>query len=419
MKKSFSIILTMVMLLSALTACAAAPKETEPAEPAVTAQIVKEGATEYVIVHDGSVEAEEFAGSLDSLITAFLGVDMQVFSAQEQPEAVCEIIVGNCRASGEQAAKNLTGLYDFSMTVQENKLALCAKDKLSYSFLTEYLKREIFANAQRGAWTMTSEQNIVYSQSNLKEESYIDYWLQAYDHFAYKDHFASGVYQNADTTIPYRIYVPFNYDPAKQYPLLLSLHGASERGNDNVRQLSLINLALDNKALEVDEAIIIYPQCPVDNKWVDTSWAVGSYSLDAMPESNELKAVLELLEEIKKTYSVDENRQYVIGLSMGGYGTWNLLMNHPDMFAGAVPMCSGGDPTKASVIKDIPIWAVHGALDSTVPVEGSRLMANALQAAGAKDFHYTEIPNANHDVWTYTFSNTEIFLWLFSQQKGQ
>ena len=104
---------------------------------------------------------------------------------------------------------------------------------------------------------------------------------------------------------------------------------------------------------------------------------------------------------------------------MGGYGTWNLLMNHPDMFAGAVPMCSGGDPTKASVIKDIPIWAVHGALDSTVPVEGSRLMANALQAAGAKDFHYTEIPNANHDVWTYTFSNTEIFLWLFSQQKGQ
>ena len=96
-----------------------------------------------------------------------------------------------------------------------------------------------------------------------------------------------------------------------------------------------------------------------------------------------------------------------------------LLMNHPDMFAGAVPMCSGGDPTKANIIKDIPIWAVHGALDSTVPVEGSRLMANALQAAGAKDFHYTEIPNANHDVWTYTFSNTEIFLWLFSQQKGQ
>lgn len=419
MKKAISIFLAMVMLLSALTACAAAPKETEPAVPVVTAQIVKEGATEYVIVHDGSAEAEEFAGSLDSLITAFLGVDMQVFSAQEQPEAVCEIVIGNCRAIGEQAAKNLTGLYDFSMTVQENKLALCAKDKLCYSFLTEYLKREIFTNAQRGAWTMTSDQNIVYSQSTLKEESYIDYWLQAYDHFAYKDHFASGVYKNADTTIPYRIYVPFNYDPAKQYPLLLSLHGASERGDDNVRQLSLINLALDNKELEVDEAIIIYPQCPVDNKWVDTSWAVSSYSLDAMPESNELKAVLELLEEVKKTYSVDENRQYVIGLSMGGYGTWNLLMNHPDMFAGAVPMCSGGDPTKANIIKDIPIWAVHGALDSTVPVEGSRLMANALQAAGAKDFHYTEIPNANHDVWTYTFSNTEIFLWLFSQQKGQ
>lgn len=419
MKKAISIFLAMVMLLSALTACAAAPKETESAAPAVTAQIVKEGATEYVIAHDGSEEAKEFANQLDALFTAFLSVDMQVVSAQEQPEAACEIVIGNCRAIGEQAAKNLTGLYDFSMTVAENKLALCAKDKLSYSFLEEYLKREIFPNAQRGELTMTSDQNIVYSQSALKEESYIDYWLQLYDHFAYKDHFASGVYKNADTTIPYRIYVPFNYDPAKQYPLLLSLHGASERGDDNVRQLSLINLALDNKELEVDEAIIIYPQCPVDNKWVDTSWAVTEYNLDTMPESNELKAVLELLDEVKKTYSVDENRQYVIGLSMGGYGTWNLLMNHPDMFAGAVPMCSGGDPNKADIIKDIPIWAVHGAVDTTVSVAGTRKMATALQAVGAENFHYTELPDAGHDVWTYTFSNTEIFQWLFSQQKGQ
>ena len=416
MKKYVSLFMAMLTVLSALTACGTtAPEETAPA---ISTEIVKDGATDYVIVHNGSAPAKEFAKDLASLITAFLGVDMQICSADERQETGCEIIIGNCRAIADKTAKKLEGFYDFAVTVEENSLVLCAKDKLSYSFLKEYLKREIFQNAQRGQLTMTSENDIVYSQSALSQESFVDYWLQAYDHFEYREHFDYDTYQNADTTIPYRIYIPFNYDPNKKYPLLLSLHGASERGDDNVRQLSLINLALDNKELEVDEAIILYPQCPVDNKWVDTGWAVTEYDLDTMPESNELKAVLELIQQVKETYSVDEDRQYVVGLSMGGYGTWNLLMNHPDMFAAAVPMCSGGDPDKASVIKDIPIWAVHGAKDTTVSVEGSRKMATALQSVGAKDFHYTELPDAGHDVWTYTFSNTEIFQWLFSHQKG-
>ena len=107
-----------------------------------------------------------------------------------------------------------------------------------------------------------------------------------------------------------------------------------------------------------------------------------------------------------------------MGYSMGGYGTWNLLMNHPELFAAGVPMCGAGDPSKANVLKDIPVWAVHGALDPTVPVAGSRDMAAAIETAGAKDFHYTELPDAVHDVWNYTYGNAEIFTWLFNQKKA-
>ena len=150
---------------------------------------------------------------------------------------------------------------------------------------------------------------------------------------------------------------------------------------------------------------------------MDTSWSLGSYSLDNTPESNEMKAVIDLIGALQEKYSVDEKRIYVMGFSMGGYGTWNALMNHPDLFAAGIPMCGTGDPTKAEILKDIPIWAVHGGLDPTVPVQGSRDMAQALEAIGAPDFHYTEIPTAEHDVWNYTYDSEEMFTWLLSRVK--
>ena len=198
----------------------------------------------------------------------------------------------------------------------------------------------------------------------------------------------------------------------------MNLHGAGLRGNNNQRQLGFIDEAMRNPELEVDDAIIIFPQCPENEKWVDTSWGLGSYSLDNVPESNELKAVMELIGQLRQKYSIDAKRIYAMGFSMGGYGTWNLLMNHPDVFAAGIPMCGAGDPTKTDILKELSIWAVHGALDLTVPVSGSRDMAKALEAAGAADFHYTEIADAEHDVWNYTYDNAEMFQWLFSRKKA-
>ena len=168
----------------------------------------------------------------------------------------------------------------------------------------------------------------------------------------------------------------------------------------------------------MDDAIIIFPQCPENEQWVDATWSFGSYSMEMTQESNELKAVMELIGQLQEKYSVDTQRIYACGFSMGGFGTWDLLLRHSDVFCAGVAMCGAGDPSKAQTLVDIPIWAIHGAMDPTVPVTGSRDMAAALEKAGAKDFHYTELPDAEHDVWNYTFSNAEIFSWLFSQKKA-
>ena len=425
MKKFIACILAAWMALS-LIACgqevqptATTTVETETPEVFASIDLIKNGTSDFVLSHDGSSAAMGLAMELISHFSGTYGVTLNTMDASQVEEGTPQILIGNIGKSGERAMKKLTGEFDFTMRVEENKLVLCAKNDLSYSFLKEYLKREVFVKGESADLSLDSDNNnILYSQSALMETTFVDYWMAENTYFPYAEHFAYATFQNADTKLPYRIYVPFNYTPEKEYPLLLNLHGAGLRGDNNERQLNFIDDAMKNPELTVDEAIIIFPQCPENQKWVDTSWGLGSYNLDTVPESNELGAVMELIGQLQQQYSVDAKRIYAMGFSMGGYGTWNLLMNHPDVFAAGIPMCGAGDPNKASVLKDIPVWAVHGALDLSVPVSGSRDMARALEAVGAPDFHYTEIPDAEHDVWNYTYQNQEMFKWLFSQKKA-
>lgn len=382
----------------------------------VSMELITGGKTDYVIVHDGTAGAKKLADQLVTVFSSVYGIRLQSYPAAEREEGDREIVIGMSRWISHKAARKLTGEFDFAMIPEEGKLLLCAKDQLSYGYLGQYLKREVFVKSTD--LTLDSDDSLVYSQSELMDTTYVDYWMAGNTSFTLSDHFAYETFTNEDTTLPYRIYVPFNYTPEKEYPLLVNLHGAGLRGTNNQRQLAMIDKVLKVPEMTVDEAIIIFPQCPEDNKWVDTDWGEGSYDLDAVPESNELAAVMELIGQLQQKYTIDESRIYAMGYSMGGYGTWNLLMNHPDVFAAGIPMCGAGDPDKASILKNIPIWAVHGAKDPTVPVSGSRDMANALEAVGATRFRYTELPDAEHDVWNYTYSNMEMFTWLFSQKKA-
>ena len=218
-------------------------------------------------------------------------------------------------------------------------------------------------------------------------------------------------------TLKYRIHVPANLPAGKKVPLILFLHGAGERGDDNVAQLKhgvtdLIRFGMTN-----GEAVVIAPQCPAGMQWVNPTWSAPSHLMPSMP-STPMKLAILLLQDAMSKLPVDPARIYVTGISMGGYGTWDILQRKPGLFAAAVPICGGADTTLAPALKNIPIWAFHGDKDGAVPVSRSRDMVKALQACGSK-VQYREYPNAGHDVWTRTYSDKAVLTWLFAQKKPQ
>ena len=223
----------------------------------------------------------------------------------------------------------------------------------------------------------------------------------------------SEYFVNGEDVLLYRLILPENYDAKNTYPLILFLHGAGERGSDNTKQL---NNCVQNIANSAPNAIIVAPQCSDGNQWVDTPWSNSIYSTDDVAESNELQMVMLLLDKLKKEYSVDTDRIYASGISMGGFGTWDLITRHPNTFAAAIPVCGGADPSKAELVKDIPIYTFHGENDWDVPVAGTRAMVEAIKSAGGKKITYTEYPGMGHNIWDDAFATTGLFDDLFKHK---
>ena len=229
--------------------------------------------------------------------------------------------------------------------------------------------------------------------------------------------FEARVFQGAGGgVLPYRLLKPLGYDPRQQYPLLLLLHGAGERGVDNKLQLFHGCRDLAAEAMRRRHpALVVVPQCPVDKRWVEVPWDAPSHAMPAEP-SDPLRLTLELICALEKEFSIDPCRRYATGLSMGGYGVWDVLQRCPKLLAAAAPICAGGDPAYAPEFAATPVWAFHGDADTTVAVNRSREMISALQAAGGRPV-YTEYEGVGHDSWTSTFANRWMWDWLFAQRK--
>ncbi|HYJ11474.1 MAG TPA: prolyl oligopeptidase family serine peptidase [Polyangiaceae bacterium] len=220
-------------------------------------------------------------------------------------------------------------------------------------------------------------------------------------------------------TLQYRLFKVSNPTPGMKYPLILFLHGAGERGDDNTAQLTA-NQGATVWASDAHQAehpaYVIAPQCPADQQWVDTDWTLGSYSTTNIPVSDELATALEIADEVAMEFETDPARHYITGLSMGGYGTWDAIIRNPARFAAALPVCGAGDPSKVDLIKDLRLWVAHGDADSVVPVSGSRDMVAALEAAGSA-VEYSEYAGVDHDSWSQTYANEDIVNWLFTNQR--
>lgn len=223
---------------------------------------------------------------------------------------------------------------------------------------------------------------------------------------------------SAGDSLPYRILFPEGYEEGRQnYPLLLFLHGAGERGQDNKAQLTHGARTIADSTSRYP-AIVVFPQCKKEGYWAEIErTAEGfSYILREYPNPN-LHLVMGLLDELTATEMIDTNRLYLGGLSMGGFGTFELLARRPQTFAAAFPICGGGLPLVAPLYAPhVAMWIFHGAQDQVVPVAESRAVYEALKQAGAT-VKYTEYPEARHNSWDNAFAEPGLFNWLFSQRK--
>ena len=227
--------------------------------------------------------------------------------------------------------------------------------------------------------------------------------------------FRKDVYVDKDgARLPYRLFVPHSYSNRQSYPLVLWLHGGNGRGADNVKQLTQQNelgshFWISNEVQAKFPAFVLAPQCPTDQVWAD-------------PEFNQpgkaLILTIQTLAKIQKEYSVDPERIYVIGQSMGGSGVWSLLQRYPEKWAAAIVMSAYDNFTNTAGIARVPLWVFQGDQDTAVPVSLVRAMMKQLKKAHA-NLRYTEYRNMDHEVWTKAFAEPDLLPWLSSQKRTQ
>ena len=217
-------------------------------------------------------------------------------------------------------------------------------------------------------------------------------------------------------TLLYRFLKPAKVEAGKTYPLVLFLHGAGERGDDNTKPLVHgVKTFATPEFLAKFPCFVVVPQCPENTKWADIDWTTNKVVIPEQ-ESPAAKLVMQCLDGLEKEFPIDTNREYVTGLSMGGFGTWDAISRHPQRFAAAVPVCGGCDLSQAKKIAHIPIWTFHGAKDQVVKVERTREIVEALKAAGAQP-KYTEYPEVGHDSWNGAYKHQAMYDWLFAQKR--
>ena len=232
-------------------------------------------------------------------------------------------------------------------------------------------------------------------------------------------HFVERQLAHDGRTFRYAVSVPAATQP-RPLPAVLFLHGSGERGSDGKAQTTA---GLGNWLRAHPDgfpALVVFPQVPKDEEWM----------------GGNARMALATLDEASAEFGGDPVRTYATGMSMGGYGTWEVALAAPDRFAALVPVCGGVRPPRAerptlfvtevadeadpytalaTRLKHVPAWTFHGARDDLVPAEEDRKLHRAAQAVGAA-FRYTEYPDGNHNAWDATYSDPAMWDWLFAQR---
>ncbi len=241
--------------------------------------------------------------------------------------------------------------------------------------------------------------------------------------------FVTRVYRDeSGNSMTYHLYGPNRYAPEGTYPLVLVLHGGGERADPAltpeqnravVLRQAYVTAFTTASTQDRWPCFVVVPQATTSQRWVNVPASISSYTLAAQP-SLALTLAMEIVQHLVQTYpTIDGNRIYVGGISMGAFGTWEAAERWPETFAAAFPIAGAGDPQAALALAQVPIWAFHGSGDALVPVQGSRLMVQAMRAAGGT-VCYSEYPGAAHDIWITVrpLAQPKVLAWLFSQTRS-
>ncbi|MDL5514767.1 dienelactone hydrolase family protein [Arenibacter sp. M-2] len=243
--------------------------------------------------------------------------------------------------------------------------------------------------------------------------------------YGQNDMYNSEIFKKGPDTLRYRIMYPPNFSSLKQYPVILFLHGAGERGNDNEKQLihgSTLFSSDENR--DKFPAIVIFPQCPTDDYWssvqVDRkTQPVGLRFEYGKGPTKALGLTMALMDSLVAESHIKWDQVYVMGLSMGGMGTFEILYRKPGMFAAAIPICGGGDTEVAKVYADkVPLWMFHGAQDNVVDPQLSLDMTSHIIEYGGHP-NLTIYGDANHNSWDLAFAEPNLLPWLFSLKRSE
>jgi len=235
---------------------------------------------------------------------------------------------------------------------------------------------------------------------------------------------ASTFVNEKSDTLVYQLLTPLPKRDTERYPLVLFLHGAGERGNDNTKQLAHgASLFLRDEIRSTFPAYVVFPQCPEEDYWasvaIDRSTLPLQLDFDySRPLTKSLQLAMELVDTLIKTEQVDVTRIYLVGLSMGGMGTFEAVYHYSQLFAAAIPMCGGGDTLQYQNKRPmLPLWVFHGSADNVVEVKHSRHMVETIKGFSSL-IKYTEYRGVGHNSWDYAFAEPDLLAWLFSQKRN-
>lgn len=221
-------------------------------------------------------------------------------------------------------------------------------------------------------------------------------------------------YQRNNIRLKYRYFEPGTIPDS---PMLVILHGSDGRGSDNIKQLHYI-VRFIKEIRKKYSPLILLPQCPLDNVWtINPKKPFNNFNLDSIPVSKTLEIVRDIILKLTKEYSIDTNRIYIIGSSMGGTGTWEIILRNPALFAAAIPICAASDPSKAAFIKNIHIWTFSGETDKYYDYRETEETVKKLKENNC-DVKYTLFRNQGHNIGELVFKDPKVLEWLFSQRKN-